>query len=127
MLQTSDGETEILLGNKQLLGIFFVVAILLGVAFAGGYKVGQSSKKAGYPAATVDQTATAASTAGETHPVAPEGPGAAANASSDNANSASQAPAQSEPPPTATPAPMHQAQAAPNAEDAKLALGPGHT
>ena len=41
MSRTNQSETEILLGNKQLLGIFFVVAILLGVAFTGGYMVGR--------------------------------------------------------------------------------------
>ena len=43
MLQTGENETEILLGNKQLLGIFFVVAVLLGLAFTGGYMVGRGS------------------------------------------------------------------------------------
>jgi cell division septation protein DedD len=43
MLRSSESETEILLGNKQLLGIFFVVAILLGIAFYGGYMVGRAS------------------------------------------------------------------------------------
>lgn len=43
MPRTNESETEILLGNKQLLGIFFVVAILLGVAFTGGYMVGRGS------------------------------------------------------------------------------------
>jgi cell division septation protein DedD len=43
MARTSESETEILLGNKQLLGIFFVVAILLGIAFTGGYMVGRGS------------------------------------------------------------------------------------
>ncbi len=40
MSSTSDTEREILLGNKQLLTIFFVIAILLGIAFTGGYMVG---------------------------------------------------------------------------------------
>ncbi|HEX4770165.1 MAG TPA: SPOR domain-containing protein [Bryobacteraceae bacterium] len=91
MLQTSDGETEILLGNKQLLGIFFVVVILLGVAFAGGYKVGQGSKKAGYPASNADQTATAASSAAETHSVAPEGAPAASSAPDNTAGDSTSA------------------------------------
>ena len=43
MLRTSDSETEILLGNKQLIGIFFVLAVLLGVAFYGGYMVGRGT------------------------------------------------------------------------------------
>jgi cell division septation protein DedD len=43
MRSSSASETEILLGNKHLLGIFFVIAILLGVAFTGGYMVGRNS------------------------------------------------------------------------------------
>jgi cell division septation protein DedD len=43
MRSSSTSETEILLGNKHLLGIFFVIAILLGVAFTGGYMVGRNS------------------------------------------------------------------------------------
>jgi len=48
MLQSSERETEILLGNKQLLAVFFVVAALLGIAFTGGYMVGRgaNAKKA---------------------------------------------------------------------------------
>jgi cell division septation protein DedD len=78
MLRTNESETEILLGNKQLLGIFFVVAILLGVAFYGGYVVGKGSG-AHNPAATAsapatDQPATATNpaTGGETHSVPAE-------------------------------------------------------
>jgi cell division septation protein DedD len=54
MLQTGDNETEILLGNKQLLGIFVVVVILLGIAFAGGYMLGkgQAQKQASLTPAT---------------------------------------------------------------------------
>jgi cell division septation protein DedD len=43
MSSTGENDTEILLGNKHLLAIFFVIAILLGVAFTGGYMVGRSS------------------------------------------------------------------------------------
>jgi cell division septation protein DedD len=76
MLRTSESETEILLGNKQLLGIFFVVVVLLGVAFAGGYKLGQASKKAAAPATVADQTPASdtTGTGGETHSVPPETP-----------------------------------------------------
>ncbi len=81
MLRTSESETEILLGNKQLLGIFFVVVVLLGVAFVGGYKVGQASgkKTAAVAQASGDGAApapgTVTSTVGETHslPGAPSG------------------------------------------------------
>ncbi|HZQ52873.1 MAG TPA: SPOR domain-containing protein [Bryobacteraceae bacterium] len=75
MLRTDESETEILLGNKQLFGIFIVVALLLGIAFTGGYMVGRGSapKKAtetpagpSQPAAT---NSAATPTGGETHSV----------------------------------------------------------
>ncbi len=78
MLQSGERETEILLGNKQLLGIFFVVAALLGIAFVGGYKVGQASNaKKTVAAATTNTSDSAASNSavaqsgGETHSVSP--------------------------------------------------------
>src|SRR5215472_15491535 len=43
MLRSSESETEILLGNKQLLGIFFLVAALIGVAFGGGFMLGRGA------------------------------------------------------------------------------------
>jgi cell division septation protein DedD len=79
MLQSEESEREILLGNKQLLGIFFVVAALLGIAFAGGYKLGQASaaKKAASVAnaasnASSETASSATPQGGETHSVAPE-------------------------------------------------------
>src|SRR5579883_1407917 len=79
MLQRDERETEILLGNKQLLGIFFVGAVLLGAAFAGGYMVGRGSA-AKKPVAAVasnppvdssvtDTSANAPAQVGETHSV----------------------------------------------------------
>jgi cell division protein FtsN len=38
-----EDDSEILLGNKQLLLVFGVVAVLLAVAFTGGYMVGKNS------------------------------------------------------------------------------------
>jgi cell division septation protein DedD len=73
MLRTSDSETEILLGNKQLLGIFFVVALLLAGAFYGGFMVGRSStaKKTTAVTTAPDEAASNAPAAagGETHVV----------------------------------------------------------
>lgn len=78
MLRTSDGESEILLGNKQLLGIFFVLAILLGAAFYGGYVVGKGvatrttavSPPPPAPAASDNpQSLAVPPTGGETHSV----------------------------------------------------------
>ncbi len=49
MAASSENESEILLGNKQLLAVFAAVAILLAIAFTGGYMLGKTSaqKKAG--------------------------------------------------------------------------------
>jgi cell division septation protein DedD len=66
MRRTNESETEILLGNKQLLGIFFVVAILLGVAFTGGYMVGRGSIERPADAKT---SAAHTGSAAETHAV----------------------------------------------------------
>ncbi|MCS7026853.1 MAG: SPOR domain-containing protein [Bryobacteraceae bacterium] len=43
MTRADDGEFELILGNKQLLSVFFVVVMLLGVFFAMGYIVGKNS------------------------------------------------------------------------------------
>lgn len=43
MPRNEDGEFEVLLGNKQLLSIFFIVVILLGVFFTMGYILGRST------------------------------------------------------------------------------------
>lgn len=44
---TQDGEKEIVLGNKQLISLFFVVVALCGVFFALGYMMGGTRNKAG--------------------------------------------------------------------------------
>src|SRR3954454_13423013 len=81
MLRTNERESEILLGNKQLLGIFFAVALLLGVAFYGGYMVGRNSS--GKKVAVATETAVTAPsngqnvTAGETHTIPGESNGSA--------------------------------------------------
>ena len=71
MLQSGEKETEILLGNKQLLGVFFVAAALLGIAFTGGYMAGRGSAKR---AASAEPSAAEAArsetgTGGQTHTV----------------------------------------------------------
>lgn len=43
MPSNQDGEFELILGNKQLLSVFFIVVVLLGVFFAMGYVVGRNS------------------------------------------------------------------------------------
>ena len=75
MLRTDENETEILLGNKQLLGIFLVVAVLLGISFIGGYMAGRGSSKrtalAVVPAAT-DTAHSETGIGGQTHTVPPD-------------------------------------------------------
>ena len=41
----TEGEKELVLGNKQLISLFFVIVALCGVFFALGYKVGEPSGK----------------------------------------------------------------------------------
>ncbi len=63
MTQT-DGEKELVLGNKQLISLFFVVVALCGVFFAGGYMIGRNTSKA----ATVNSEGTAPAGAGSPVP-----------------------------------------------------------
>lgn len=46
MAKNEDGEFELILGNRQLLSVFFIVVILLGVFFTMGYIVGRNSAPA---------------------------------------------------------------------------------
>jgi type IV secretory pathway VirB10-like protein len=41
--RNDDGEFELVLGNRQLLSVFFIVVVLLGVFFTMGYIVGRNS------------------------------------------------------------------------------------
>jgi cell division protein FtsN len=50
MPKNEDGEFELILGNRQLLSVFFIVVVLLGVFFTMGYIVGRNS----FPAVTAD-------------------------------------------------------------------------
>jgi cell division septation protein DedD len=46
MARNEDGELELILGNKQLLSVFFIIVFLLGVFFSMGYIVGRNSTAA---------------------------------------------------------------------------------
>lgn len=126
-MQDNDGERELVLGNKQLLTIFFAAALLCGVFFAVGYVVGGNSvKTAGNTTASTSDSSTPATDGKREEPTAPAPDTAAptttvASAPSDTAglpsaepqikdNPASSAPPPSTPTPTpppvaATPAP----------------------
>jgi len=69
-----ENESEILLGNKQLLVVFAVVAILLATAFTGGYMLGKSSaeKKAASGAESSQTTAAETNGGPITQRIAPE-------------------------------------------------------
>ena len=69
MLRKEDSETEIVLGNKQLLGIFFVVAVLLGIAFYGGYMVGKAAPGKPLQTATTATSTRSTPAAGETRTI----------------------------------------------------------
>ena len=43
MPRNEEGEFELVLGNKELLSVLFIVVVLLGVFFAMGYVVGRNS------------------------------------------------------------------------------------
>src|SRR5688572_16218416 len=43
MPTNEEGEFELVLGNKQLLSVFFIVVLLLGVFFTMGYIVGRNT------------------------------------------------------------------------------------
>lgn len=96
MLQTSETENEILLGNKQLVAIFFAVVLLLGVAFAGGYKLGQASKRSATPVAADTASTGGTQTAGQTHDVAP-GDNSGTAAADSSAAPTAEAPTESAP------------------------------
>ncbi len=106
-MRTSERETEILLGNKQLIGIFFVLAILLGAAFYGGYVAGKGaaarkSASTATPAAATETPAASLSipqTGGETHSV----PADSGTASDSNVSGSTNTAVPAEPPPLGSP------------------------
>jgi hypothetical protein len=82
MPKTEDGEFELILGNRQLLSVFFIVVVLLGVFFTMGYIVGRNSApvgatdtaKKGEPTPIVVDSATQPSPTGD--PIVPPVPDA---------------------------------------------------
>ncbi len=68
MPKNEDGEFELILGNQQLFGVFFIVVMLFGVFFVMGYIVGQNSA----PPAHAD---VASAHKPETKPVVVDSPG----------------------------------------------------
>lgn len=104
MTETQD-EKELILGNKQLISLFFVVVALCGVCFAMGYIIGHNSSKPA--AATADgaqpQAAPARAQDSEPPPQATAQPGESAPDSASPQDSSAGA-AQDSPAPDQTPA-----------------------
>ena len=87
MPRNMDGEFEVLLGNRQLLSVFFIVVILLAVFFTMGYVLGRSlapsvvatRAPAPSPAVAVEKPPSAPVAVATPAPeVAPKAPGRAA-------------------------------------------------
>jgi hypothetical protein len=78
--RNEDGEFELVLANRQLLSVFFIVVILLGVFFTMGYIVGRNST----PAATEIASTRRADTA----PLVVDGPARGGDAAPSQATSA---------------------------------------
>jgi outer membrane biosynthesis protein TonB len=57
LAKTDEGEFELVLGNRQLISVFLIMVILLGVFFSMGYIVGRNSAPAPVEARNVPQTA----------------------------------------------------------------------
>ena len=62
MAKNEEGEFELILGNRQLISVFLIVVILLGVFFSMGYIVGRNSA----PGATTETARNAESYRGRT-------------------------------------------------------------
>jgi cell division septation protein DedD len=65
-MSQTDGEKELVLGNKQLISLFFVIVALCGVFFAGGYMIGRNTSKS----ATANLEGSAPAAAASTSPLA---------------------------------------------------------
>jgi DedD protein len=81
----AQGEKELILGNKQLISLFFVVVALCGVCFAMGYIIGRNTSKA---AVAVDAPAASAPAAAPAQDAEP--PREASQAPADSGSPAAQ-------------------------------------
>jgi cell division septation protein DedD len=106
----ADGEKELVLGNKQLISLFFVVVALCGVFFAMGYMIGRNTSKVVAANPEVDGTAAAASAVPQSRDSEPP-----RETSADETATATQTPSQTPAQLVAQPLPPAQADAQPAA------------
>ena len=106
MPRNEDGEFELVLGNRQLVSVFLIIVILLGVFFSMGYIVGRNS----------GPSVTAENRTSPNKPIVVERPPAAEPSSSTPAAPAAETPApeEREKPSPLPPAGTHPAIAAPS-------------
>jgi cell division septation protein DedD len=116
MTQT-DGERELVLGNKQLISLFFVVVALCGVFFAMGYMIGRNTSKSTIASLEGNAPAPAASPAPQPQDSEPP-----RETAPDETQPPSPAPADSQP--ATAPSPVIQTQAA---HDTPFVPEPGAT
>lgn len=101
MPRNDDGEFELVLGNRQLISVFMIIVILLGVFFSMGYIVGRNSS----PVETAEARAAAAGKPIVVeHPSAPEQPSSTspASAPAETAPKSEEAKPAPSPPPAST-------------------------
>jgi len=90
--KNEDGEFELILGNRQLFSVFFIVVMLFGVFFVMGYIVGQNS-------APLGRTEVASARKTDVKPIVVDSPGRAPDVP---ASAAPEPTASVETPPTET-------------------------
>jgi cell division septation protein DedD len=122
-MRNTESEFELVLGNRQLLSGFFVVALLFGVAFAMGYIVGRNSIPS--PKAQAEAATPASGAAGSQdrpQPAPPESRPAdpQPQAPADDATAAAGTQPAAEPEPTTQAAKDGPAAAAPEPTEARL-------
>jgi len=106
LAKNDEGEFELVLGNRQLISVFLIVVILLGVFFSMGYLVGRSS-------APIPQVDTARN-GGSTKPIVVEHPSSGgASPAATPTQDAAPASTEAKSPPADT-ASTHPAQTAPS-------------
>jgi len=129
LAKTDEGEFELILGNKQLISVFLIVVVLLGVFFSMGYIVGRNSAAPSAEAArTTARQAPVESPPAETQQSAPapssDSPEAAANPADNNViPPAGTTETKPEQPAPKKPAPTETTQA-PAAKSKPSAVGP---
>lgn len=121
-MKNEDGEFELILGNRQLISVFLIVVILLGVFFSMGYIVGRNSAPVIAESGRESRTGIAhtpppsdLSTADsvKSPDVAPASPEAATPSRADTGTHPARDVAQSAPAAPAAPAPPQKAKSSP--------------